>query len=62
MAGFTTKLTATLRLLVDARIWLLSFLNVAFGFSAAFMNGYFNSQILAVSFGSKYVGNPLSAH
>jgi hypothetical protein len=37
-----SKLAATVQLWKDPKIWLLSPTNITFGFSAAYLNGYFN--------------------
>merc|ERR1711985_40948 len=38
------KAMAAVELMPDVRVWLLSFTNLTFGFSAAFMNGYVNEH------------------
>jgi len=38
------RLVGVVKLWASPELWLLSFTNVTFGFSAAFMNGYFNSS------------------
>jgi MFS family permease len=38
------KALAAIELMPDVRVWLLSFTNLTFGFSAAFMNGYVNAH------------------
>uniref|UniRef100_A0A7S4GQF7 ADP,ATP carrier protein n=1 Tax=Oxyrrhis marina TaxID=2969 RepID=A0A7S4GQF7_OXYMA len=40
----------------DAKIWLLAFTNLTFGFAAAFMNGYVNSNYTTPELGSGYIG------
>lgn len=46
----------TIRLWPDPRVWLLSTTNIAFGFSGAFMNGYFNSTVATTALGAQYIG------
>lgn len=54
--GFLDKLMAALRLWPDPKIWLMSFTNLTFGFCAAFMNGYVNSNYAKANFGASFVG------
>eukprot|EP00747_Dinoflagellata_sp_TGD_P166856 gnl/TRDRNA2_/TRDRNA2_190316_c0_seq1.p1 gnl/TRDRNA2_/TRDRNA2_190316_c0~~gnl/TRDRNA2_/TRDRNA2_190316_c0_seq1.p1 ORF type:complete len:458 (+),score=67.69 gnl/TRDRNA2_/TRDRNA2_190316_c0_seq1:100-1473(+) len=56
------KLTTLERLSVvavmwkDPKLWLLSFMNISFGFSAAYMNGYFNAHYAKPAIGDKALG------
>merc|ERR1719261_913055 len=43
------KALAAVELMPDVRVWLLSFTNLTFGFSAAFMNGYVNEHYVKES-------------
>jgi MFS family permease len=51
-----SKLFATTRLWSDPKIWLLSPTNITFGFSAAYLNGYFNAHYEAPELGAKQLG------
>lgn len=44
------------RLWSDVRIWLLSPMNITFGVSAAYMNGYFNAQVGSKVLGAQSIG------
>lgn len=50
------KLLATVRLWRDPKIWLLSPTNITFGFSAAYLNGYFNAVYEAPELGTQALG------
>mmetsp|Transcript_68643 Transcript_68643/g.200890 ORF Transcript_68643/g.200890 Transcript_68643/m.200890 type:complete len:438 (-) Transcript_68643:135-1448(-) len=50
------KLTTALKLWRDPAIWCLSPTNLAFGFSAAFLNGYVNATYTKVQLGKEFVG------
>jgi MFS family permease len=50
------KLFATVGLWKDVRIWLLAPTNVTFGFSAAYLNGYFNATYEGPDLGVKALG------
>lgn len=50
------KLQAALSLWPDVVIWLLSPTNLAFGFGAAYMNGYFNAEVALNIGGSASIG------
>lgn len=54
--GAFSKLFATVRLWQDPRIWLLAPTNITFGFSAAYLNGYFNAVYEAPELGTKSLG------
>lgn len=47
---------AVVQLWREPRLWCLSPTNFAFGFSAAFMNGYVNAKYTKVELGNAYVG------
>lgn len=51
-----SKLFATMRLWKDPKIWLLSPTNITFGFSAAYLNGYFNAVYEVPELGVKSLG------
>mmetsp|Transcript_13915 Transcript_13915/g.33174 ORF Transcript_13915/g.33174 Transcript_13915/m.33174 type:complete len:423 (-) Transcript_13915:90-1358(-) len=51
-----SKVWAVTSLWSDANIWLLSPTNLSFGFAAAFMNGYVNSNIARRELGPAWVG------
>lgn len=51
-----TKLFAVVRLWRDPKIWLLSPTNITFGFSAAYLNGYFNATYEAPELGTQSLG------
>jgi len=51
----TEKLTLAVKLWPDVRIWLIGMLSIAFGFSAALMNGSINGQV-KTDIGEQYVG------
>merc|ERR1719282_843730 len=51
-ASWTTKVKAAASLWRDPAIFLISGLNLTFGFSAAFMNGYVNAKFTAVQLGT----------
>eukprot|EP00929_Paragymnodinium_shiwhaense_P018583 TRINITY_DN12951_c0_g1_i13.p1 TRINITY_DN12951_c0_g1~~TRINITY_DN12951_c0_g1_i13.p1 ORF type:complete len:2127 (+),score=337.51 TRINITY_DN12951_c0_g1_i13:514-6381(+) len=55
--GPCSKLFAAARLWADARIWLLSPTNLAFGFCAAYMNGYVNAKLVKQELGGVYVAS-----
>jgi len=50
------KLFAAVSLWGDPKIWLLSPTNITFGFSAAYLNGYFNSHFATAELGAKSIG------
>ncbi|CAK8992308.1 unnamed protein product [Durusdinium trenchii] len=50
------KFRAAISLWSDVVIWLLSPTNLAFGFGAAFMNGYFNAEVSAGIAGTASIG------
>jgi hypothetical protein len=52
----TAKNWGVVKLWSDARIWLVTPINIAFGISAAFMNGYFNNHCAAASLGLPSIG------
>lgn len=55
-AGIVGKLLKAAGLWTDPALWLLSFTNLAFGFSAAFMNGYVNLTYTKSQLGTEWVG------
>lgn len=50
------KLTTAVRLWKDPALWCLSPTNLAFGFSAAFLNGYVNAMYTNPQLGKEFVG------
>lgn len=54
--GAFDKLFAAVRLWTDPRIWLLSPTNITFGFSAAYLNGYFNARFEVPELGVEWLG------
>jgi len=50
------KLTAAVRMWRDPALWCLSPTNLAFGFSAAFLNGYVNALYTGPQLGKHFVG------
>jgi len=55
-ASCTGKLTSAMSLWSDAKIWLLSFTNLAFGFAGGFINGYVNDYYVAQKLDTVVVG------
>jgi len=53
---FAGKVLAAVGLWSDPAIWCLAFTNLAFGCSAAFMNGYVNATFTEPQLGAEYVG------
>jgi len=51
-----SKLSGTVRLWSDVRIWLLSPTNITFGVASAFLNGYFNANVAKKVLGPTYIG------
>lgn len=51
-AGICTKASAALTLWRDPKIWLISGNNIAFGFAAAYLNGYINGHWQKEALGS----------
>jgi len=56
-AALCTKLLAAVHLWGDPKLWLLQTTNITFGFAAAWLGGWVNSNILSVALkGSSFIG------